>query len=30
MLARLKLVAATKIALARTLGLMGMTAPERM
>jgi arginyl-tRNA synthetase len=30
MLARLKLMAATKIVLARTLGLMGMTAPERM
>jgi arginyl-tRNA synthetase len=29
-LARLKLVAATKIVLARTLHLMGMTAPERM
>ncbi len=28
--ARLKLVAAAKIALARTLGLMGMAAPERM
>ncbi len=28
--ARLKLVEATKIVLARTLGLMGMTAPERM
>ncbi len=30
MLARLRLVAATKIVLARVLGLMGMTAPERM
>ena len=28
--ARLKLVAAAKMALARTLDLMGMTAPERM
>jgi len=28
--ARLKLVAASKIALARTLGLMGVSAPERM
>jgi arginyl-tRNA synthetase len=28
--ARLKLVSATKIVLARTLDLMGMTAPERM
>jgi len=28
--ARLKLVAACKVALARTLGLMGVTAPERM
>ena len=30
MLARLRLVAATQIVLARALGLMGMTAPERM
>jgi arginyl-tRNA synthetase len=28
--ARLKLVAAAKVVLARTLHLMGMTAPERM
>jgi arginyl-tRNA synthetase len=28
--ARLRLVAAAKVALARTLGLMGMDAPERM
>ncbi|GAF84657.1 unnamed protein product, partial [marine sediment metagenome] len=28
--ARLKLVAACKVALARTLGLMGVSAPERM
>jgi arginyl-tRNA synthetase len=28
--ARLKLVAAAKIVFARTLGLMGMTAPDRM
>ena len=30
MKARLKLVEASRIALARTLGLMGMTAPETM
>jgi len=29
-LARLKLVAATRIVLGRTLSLMGMSAPERM